>query len=64
MENVKERPVLEHIRSLELNESVLLPRTKVGAINSAVYYVTSTYTRRFTRLLSPDKTKYQVTRIA
>lgn len=64
MENVKKKPVLQHIRSLELNQSVELPRTQMSAINSAIVYLTSTYTRKFTRILTEDKTNYTVTRIA
>lgn len=64
MENVKQKSVLEHIRSLELNQSVVLPRTKVSAINSAVAHLKSARTRMFTRILTDDKTNYTITRIA
>lgn len=56
-------PILPQIRGLEVGQYVDLPRCSVGAINAAIYYITSSDSRKFSRILQADKVTYRVTRI-
>ena len=57
------KPVATMIRELEVGQYVDLPRVNVGAINSAIYYQTSSLSRKFSRILKEDKITYRVTRL-